>query len=207
MKKKKPFYKRWWVWILAIIIVGGMASGGDEEEVVAENDQPKETVESAKAEESKSKEEPKDEPKEESKPKEEEKTYGIGDEVTVKNLTYKVNGIEETNTISSILGDKTTEGKYIIVDLTVGNKDKKARYVDGQMLRVLVDDGTEYSSDSELDMYVNEDIGFFLASINPNLTQTGKVVFELPKSAEKFELQVSSGFGWSGGEYVNIKLK
>ena len=52
---------------------------------------------------------------------------------------------------------------------------------DSNMFKIKTADGTEYSADPELDMYVNEGgIGFFLEDINPNLSKTGKVVFELP---------------------------
>ncbi|MCM3584769.1 DUF4352 domain-containing protein [Mesobacillus maritimus] len=203
-KGKKPFYKKWWVWVLAIIIIGAATSGEEETDSATTSIEPTEEVSSVE------KEAPKEEAQEkvEEAPKEEAKEeYNVGQEVAVEKLTYKVNGIEETTSVSNILGEKTTEGKFVIVDLTIGNKDKEARFIDTEMFRILTDDGTEYSSNSELDMYVNEDIGFFMAEINPNLTKTGKVVFELPADAEDYKLQVSSGFGWSGGKYENIKLK
>jgi hypothetical protein len=195
---KKPFYKKWWVWVLAIIIIGGALGGGGEEPTETASTEPKEEVK-AETTDTEKKEEPKKEPK---------KAFAVGDEVTVGKITYTVNGVEETETISSVLGDKTTEGKFAIVDLAIKNGDKEARFIDGEMFRIKTADGTEYSSDVELDMYVNDGgVGFFLEEINPNLSKSGKIVFELPKEATEYSLQVSSGFGWSGGKYENIKLK
>ncbi|WP_110114942.1 DUF4352 domain-containing protein [Bacillus sp. CGMCC 1.16541] len=198
-KVKKPFYKKWWVWVLAVIIIGSVATGGEEETASTE---PKSEEASAevKAETETAAAEP--------AKKEEKKAFGIGEEVKVGNLTYVVNGVEETTEISNILGDKTTEGKFIVVDLTVKNTDKKARLADTNMFKVLTADGTEYSADGTLDMYVNEaGEGFFLQDLNPNIGKTGKVVFELPTEAAQYDLQVSSGLGWSGGKYETIVLK
>ncbi|MBM7702920.1 DUF4352 domain-containing protein [Metabacillus iocasae] len=196
-KVKKPFYKKWWVWVLAVIIIGSIASGG-EEEIATTEPKSEEASADVKAETAAA----------ESAKKEEKKAFGIGEEVKVGNLTYVVNAVEETNKISNILGDKTTEGKFVVVELTVKNTDKKARLADTNMFKVLTADETEYSADGTLDMYVNEaGEGFFLQDLNPNIGKTGKVVFELPTEATQYDLQVSSGFGWSGGEYESIVLK
>ncbi|MGM0922854.1 MAG: DUF4352 domain-containing protein [Bacillota bacterium] len=198
-KVKKPFYKKWWVWLIAIVVIGSFATSGDEETATPETDTATEETAATPAKEEKKAEAPK---------KEEKKAFAVGDEVVVENFTYKVIGIEETNKLTSVLGDKTTEGKYAVVELAVTNKDKKARYVDGNMFRILTADGTEYSSDAELGTYVNENgLGFFLEDINPNISKTGKIAFELPKEATAYDLQVSSGLGWSGGKYETIKLK
>ncbi|MDP1418566.1 DUF4352 domain-containing protein [Peribacillus simplex] len=197
IKVKKPFYKKWWVWVLAIIVIANIASGGDEEETSTE------TKSDTKATETTAKpEEKKEEPK-----KEAPKQHQVGDVVKVGKLEYTVKGVEETQKISNVLGDKTTEGKFVIVEMAIKNLDKKERMADSNMFKIKAD-GAEYGADAELDMYVNEGgIGFFLETMNPNISKTGKVVFELPTEAKAYNIEVSSGAGWSGGEYEQIKLK
>ncbi|MEY9870456.1 hypothetical protein ABIE66_005962 [Peribacillus sp. B2I2] len=196
IKVKKPFYKKWWVWVIAIIVIVNIASGGDEEESTTE------TKADTKATETKAKPEEKKEAK-----KEAPKQHQVGDVVKVGKLEYTVKGVEETQKISNVLGDKTTSGKFVIVEMAIKNLDKKERMADSNMFKVKAD-GAEYGADAELDMYVNEGgIGFFLESINPNISKTGKVVFELPAEAKAYNIEVSSGAGWSGGEYEQIKLK
>jgi Domain of unknown function (DUF4352) len=197
-KIKKPFYKKWWVWVLAVIIVSAIASGGEEEtakpaSTTAKTETNSETTEKPAKKEIK---------------KEEKKQFTVGQEVKVGKFSYIVKGVEETNKISNVLGDKTTDGKFAIVELSVKNGDKKARMADSSMFKIKTADGTEYEADAELDMYVNDGgIGFFLEDINPNISKTGKVVFELPTEAKEYNLEVSSGAGWSGGKYEQIKLK
>ena len=185
-KPKKPFYKKWWVWVLAIIVIAGLAGGGEEES----------TSTSSSGGESKAT------AKKEEKPK----TYAIGDTVKVGDITFLAKGVEEVNKLSDGYSNKTTEGKFAVIELTVTNNDKESRYIDGDMFRVLAG-GNEYSSDIEYDMYVNDDLGFFLEDVNPGISKTGKIVFELPADVTSYDLQVSSGLGWSGGKYASIKLK
>lgn len=202
IKVKKPFYKKWWVWVLAIIVIANIASGGEEETSTTDTaSDTKATKTTAKPEEKKA-EAKKEEPK-----KEAPKQHQVGDVVKVGKLEYTVKGVEETQKISNVLGDKTTSGKFVIVEMAIKNLDKKERMADSNMFKIKAD-GAEYGADAELDMYVNDGgIGFFLETMNPNISKTGKVVFELPAEAKEYNIEVSSGAGWSGGEYEQIKLK
>lgn len=134
------------------------------------------------------------------------KTYGIKDQVKVGKLTYVVNDVKMVDTLSNVLGEKKTSGQFLIIGLTILNGDKEERFVDSNMFKVNVGD-TEYSADTELDLYANEDgVGFFLETINPNIEKTGNIVFELPKQVKNPMLEVSSGFGWAGGQSKEIRL-
>ncbi|WP_313635816.1 DUF4352 domain-containing protein, partial [Exiguobacterium sp.] len=128
------------------------------------------------------------------------KTYGVNDQVKVGKLTYVVNDVKMVDTLSNVLGEKKTSGQFLVIGLTILNGDKEERFVDSNMFKVNVGD-TEYSADTELDLYANEDgMGFFLETINPNIEKTGNIVFELPKQVKNPMLEVSSGFGWAGGQ-------
>jgi len=183
---------------IGLVVLTAMFGNDEEAKTSSQTETTVEKTEAGVKAEPKAKEEP--------KAKKTEKTYGVGDAVKTGELTYTVNGVEEKNLISNILGDKKTSGKFVIVDLKVKNGDKEERFVDAEMFKIKIGD-TEYSADSELDMYVNEGgIGFFLETINPNIEKEGKVVFEVPADAKGYTLEVSSGFGWSGGEYAKIKF-
>lgn len=134
------------------------------------------------------------------------KTYGINDQVKVGKLTYVVNDFKMVDSLSNVLGEKKTSGQFLVIGLTILNGDKEERFVDSNMFKVNVGD-TEYSADTELDLYANEDgMGFFLETINPNIEKTGNIVFELPKQVKNPMLEVSSGFGWAGGQSKEIQL-
>lgn len=140
------------------------------------------------------------------KKKDEKEIYPMKFGVKAGDILYYVHGTESKKELTSVLGNKTTNGQFLIVNLFVGNDDKEARTVDGSMFKLLDANGKEYESSVELDTYVNEDIGFFLQKINPGMNKEGKIVFEIPADAEGLVLEVSSGFGWSGGEIAYIGL-
>jgi len=183
-----------------IIVIGAVILGnlGDDEEQAA----PEKKVE-VKQEAVKSEAKP---VKAKAAAKPVEKTYGVNDQVKVGKLTYVVNDVKMVDTLSNVLGEKKTSGQFLVIGLTIRNGDKEERFVDSNMFKVNVGD-TEYSADTELDLYANEDgMGFFLETINPNIEKTGNIVFELPKQVKNPLLEVSSGFGWAGGQSKEIQL-
>ncbi|WP_052343905.1 DUF4352 domain-containing protein [Bacillus massiliigorillae] len=144
--------------------------------------------------------------------KEESKTYQVGDMVNTGKLAYKVTNVTATNEIKSnnqFIESATTSGQFVIIDIEAVNNDSKARMVDSSMFKVVDDKKREFdpSTDSDVTMALEGSMDFFLQDINPGLSKTGKMVFELPADSTSYSLQVSSGFGWSGGEYEKIKLK
>lgn len=53
----------------------------------------------------------------------------VNEEVKVGKLSYTVKGVQETTKLSSILGYKTTDGKFVIVDLSIKNYDKRLEWL------------------------------------------------------------------------------
>lgn len=201
-KVKKPFFKRIWVWVVGIIIILGIFSSmiDDEEEVDGE------TVNS----EEKSDETSDADDDAEDDDGDKEKVFSMDEKVNVENISYEVNDVYEETEIDNdneFMDGVETDGKFVIVDLEIFNNDDESRYLDTEMLRVLDDEGTEYSPTSDADVYINDgDNGFLLEEVNPNMSKEGKVAFEVPEDAEDYTLQVSSGFGWSGGDYAEIDI-
>ncbi|MFB5660974.1 DUF4352 domain-containing protein [Alteribacillus sp. HJP-4] len=127
--------------------------------------------------------------------------------MAVGDLAFTVNEVSEQSEIEHEFFDTlTTEGKFVVIDITVNNNDSEARIIDGEMFRLLGSEETEYKSSTDADMNLNDDTGFFLEEVNPNMSTTGKIAFEIPED-ENFTLQVSSGLGWSGGEYSEIEVQ
>ncbi len=150
------------------------------------------------------------EKKEEEEP--EKKTFIVGDLVNTGKLGYKVLNVESTKEIKSdnqFIESAKTDGQFVVIDIEAFNNDKKARMVDSNMFKIKDDQGREFepTNDSDVMMVVEGAMDFFLQDINPGLSKKGKLVFELPQDAASYSLEVSSGFGWSGGEYEQIKLK
>nr|WP_295969470.1 DUF4352 domain-containing protein [uncultured Bacillus sp.] len=188
---KKSIWKRWWFWLLIIIIIGiaSCNAGGDDGTDTTTDQATEEGNEPAKEEEAK------------------EETMSVGQPAQVGKFEYVIKSSSETKEIKGEFTGKTTTGKFIVVDYSVKNLDKEARMIDSELFRIK-------SGENEFEPMVDADImmalgdkNLFLEEVNPQMSREGTIVFEVPADLATYELQVSSGVGWSGGEYKTVKLK
>lgn len=180
-KVKKPFYKKWWVWLLAIIIVGAIASGGE--------DTPTDTT---------SKDTPKAETKksETKKPaKEEAKVAGIGETIKVGDVEFTVNEITTAKNVGGEFGSNA-QGTYLLANVTVTNKGNEAITTDTSFFQLKAGEKT-YDADGTASMNADMELKFFLQQVNPDLSNTGTVVFDVSDELianPELMLQVQTGF-------------
>jgi len=160
-------------------------------------------------EESEESEEAETESEEES---DEVETAKIGEPATIADVTFTVNGVEETSEISSgneFIDDVTTSGKFVILDITVENGKSESITIDSNYFKVITGDGTEYEPNSSGDVVMalgDEATDFFLEQINPNLDKTGKVVFEVSDDVNLDESVLHAQTGFFGTESIEISL-
>lgn len=151
---------------------------------------------------------PSGETQEAAKPSEEQKpvAFKLNQEAKAGNLSYVVTQAKKTKTVGNEFLNKKTEEQFVMVKVKVKNNDKESRTIDTNLFKIKDNQGREFSADVEADIYVNNNSSFFLEQVNPGTSRTGYIVFEIPKDAKGLTLEVSSGLGWSGGEYAIINL-
>lgn len=182
MKTKKPFYKKWWVWVLAIILIAAFAGGG-EDESAGESDTPKN----------------------ETSKKDKKKVYGIGEAVKVGDVEFTVNN---TSTAKNVGGEwgSNAQGTYLLVNVTVKNVGNESITTDSSFFKLKAGEKT-YEADSSASIDADSDLKFFLQQVNPDLSTTGTVVFDVTDEVianPDLMLQVQTGF-W-GTETGEIKI-
>lgn len=138
--------------------------------------------------------------------KEENKEIGIGEELTVGKVTFKVNSIGEVNEISAANGymkyTPDAEGAvFLNVNVTVKNDDTEMIQTDSSFFKLIAANGAEYAPSS---IIVADEKYFTYEGINPGLALTGNVVFEVPAGLTGLDLKVQTGF-W-GTETGTINL-
>lgn len=194
--EKKPFYKKWWVWLLASVVIISANGGGEETNTDAANTgtgvtQSETTPSDGSVAEA-------------SNPV--AQTYGIGQVVRVGDVEFTVNGIESAPNVGGEWG-KTSKGTYLIVDLTVTNKGNESLSVDNSFFKLKNNDKA-YESDASAGMYANEDESFFLSSINPDVSMSGKVVFDVSQEvidSTTKQLEVSTGYWDKETGLINLQ--
>ncbi|MED0680650.1 DUF4352 domain-containing protein [Aneurinibacillus thermoaerophilus] len=202
-KPKKPFYKKWWFWVLAVIVIGAIGSGGEDQSQQTQTAQqtpqpaaqPQQNAQPASA--------PTEAQKTEAPAP--AKTYKVGEVVPVEKFTYTVNKVSNQKKIGNDFMNKTTEGTFLVINVSIKNGDKEARMMDTSLFKIKDANGTEYDPFAEGDMYVNKD-PLFLSNVNPGLTKKANIVFELPTDAKGLQLEVNSGVGTAAGKTELINL-
>lgn len=196
-KAKKPFYKKVWFWALVVIVIaiGGIGGSGSDDSSKDSKSSSSSSevsqVESAKSSESSSSE---------------KATYGIGQDVAVGKLTYKVNSVTTDTNVGGQFG-VNAKGVFMIVNISITNNDTKAASISDGSLKIK-SNGAEYKADSAAGIYAN-DAGNSAAfsDLNPGTTQTTNIVFDVPQTVvddpnAKFE--AASLFGLKS-ELINLK--
>lgn len=192
-KVSKPFYKKVWFWVLIVLLffgIGGALSGGENKDsaTATSTSTNKETT------------------------TKEEKTYKIGDDVAVGKMEYKVNSVEVVKQVGPSVLPTNAKDTFLVVDLSVKNAGDKAVTIDSSFFKLKAD-GKTFEADSAASMSANQDENgnitnsFFMESLNPDMQQTGKMVFDIPEAqanAQNNVLQAQTGY--FGTETVSIAL-
>lgn len=182
-KAKKPFYKKWWVWILAIIVVIAVSTSGEDKATTSDANTLKEQP--AKAET----------PKKAKPETKESKVAGIGEVVKVGKVEFTVNSTSTAKNVGGEYG-QNAQGTYLLVNVTVKNTGNESITTDTSFFQVKAGEKT-YDADSTASIYANEATDFFLQQVNPDLSATGVVVFDVSDELianPELMLQVQTGF-------------
>ena len=204
-KAKKPFFKKWWFWLIIVIVIAGAVGGGNKDETKETDTEKTAKVETkeSKTEESKT---------EESAPKKSEKqVFGIGQDVTVGKVVYRVDGKEVADTVGNEYLNSTAKGKFLVLSVTVTNNGDKAITVTDDFFK-LYKGKTEFKADTTATMYANQaangdSAAFFLQELNPESTLSGKVIFDVSEDTindPSTQLQVQTGIWGTQTEKINL---
>lgn len=130
-------------------------------------------------------------------------TAGVGDKLTLKGTTYRVTDVKTAKEIGDQYTGATANGTFIVVDLQLTNEEDEPATIIEDNIRIIGGNGSSYStSDDAILVYPDQTI--LLEEIQPGVTESGKLVYDLPPGAVKgAKLQVEDLFSGSTGE---IKL-
>jgi hypothetical protein len=83
----------------------------------------------------------------------------------------------------STLGKKA-QGEYCLVNVTIKNVGGSAEVFDSTSQKAATADGTEFSSDTTAEIYINDQSQTFLEDINPGNQVKGTLAFDVPKGTK-----------------------
>lgn len=127
------------------------------------------------------------------------KVYGVGDALKVGDVTFKVNEIKSAQQVGNEFLNKKTDQQFYMINISVTNNGKETIQTDESFFK-LKGSGSTFEADSDATIYSNDDGEFIYQDVNPGITSTGWVVFEVPADKKEFKLNVQTGvFGTEQG--------
>lgn len=103
-----------------------------------------------------------------------EQVVEMKSDAIISDVAYKVESIQYAKTVA----DYTSQsGQYAVVEITVANNSNKAVTINDSDFKYMISDN-EYEKDATVTAYY--DNGFFLENINPGMSKTASVVYEVP---------------------------
>lgn len=136
-----------------------------------------------------------------------EKTYGLNETVQDGDLAFTVTSVETAETLGNQFTKKDAQGTFYVVTMKIENKGSKTATFDSSMAKVTDDQGREFERSIEGQTakgMAQGNVDLFLQQIQPSLSVTGDLVFDLPADMQNPMLVVKGSMFAQGAK---IKLQ
>jgi hypothetical protein len=134
----------------------------------------------------------------------------LSNEGVSSDVNIIVNGFETKDKVGdNEFSTAIAQGIFQVVEVTLTNNQKDAITIDSNSFTLLDDQQREFTYSSEAQMALMSSLGdkqdsFFLQKLNPGLSSTGYIVFDVPKDAKGFILEASGGMT---GKKIQLKVE
>lgn len=167
---KKPFYRRWWFWVICLIFITTVIGILSDNETTNNNKATAIATQSSKNSDIKNNEAP-------------QRIISFGEEGDSEGLSLKIVDKEERDSIEAMGGYSryTPEdgGKYALVNITLKNNGNESKGTNNGYFKLVKDEKTY--TPSTLIVTGTDERFFTFESLNPGLSASGFIVFEVPK--------------------------
>ena len=196
-KAQRPFYKKKRIivpaavlGIVVVAVASNSGGGSDNGSVVSDKGATSSQVKSGSGAPAKSEAGSADNP------------YKAGQTVQLEGTQYTVTGTTTQSTVGGAFGEKA-DGKFVVVDMTIENKQNETKTFMDEAATFIAKDGTQYKG-SDAAIYLDKSL--FLKDMQPDLPTKGQLVFDVPPTkVAGGVLRVEDLFG-RGEAYINLGL-
>ncbi|HDR8076522.1 TPA: DUF4352 domain-containing protein [Bacillus cereus] len=182
--------------VIAIVVIIFIAA------VVDNSNDPKEKASTNPKQEVK-----KEAPKKEKEAKKEEPKE-LSKEGESSNVKIAVGSVQTLESVGTEHINEKAQGIFKVVELTLTNNQKDAITLSSNSFKLVDNQGREFSTNSAAQIKLNVANGgnskFLLEKLNPGLSQTGKIVFDVPKDVQGLVLKARGGMI---GKEITLKLE
>lgn len=134
---------------------------------------------------------PTDSPEPTASPTPSEPTHAVGETFTVgsgeKTVEYTVVSVETASNVGGEYGEDA-DAQFVVVELKVTNKASESFTVSSNMFTLVDDQGREYDVDTDAMVYADDPIIY--EQVDPGVTKTGIVIFDVPEDQQTRQLKI-----------------
>lgn len=141
-------------------------------------------------------------------PKKEEPKKELSKEGESSKVKIAVGSVESIDSVGGEYLNEKAQGVFKVVEISITNNQKDAITVDANSFKLMDNQDREFTYSTQAQTAY--DIGnggktdFFLKQLNPGLTQTGKIIFDVPADAQGLVLKARGGMM---GKEIKLKVE
>ncbi|MFA2809049.1 DUF4352 domain-containing protein [Bacillus mycoides] len=137
-----------------------------------------------------------------------ETTAPVAKEGESSNVKIAVGSVESVDSVGGEYLKEKAQGVFKVVEVTVTNNQKDAITVDANSFKLVDNKDREFTYSTQAQTAFDVGNGgqsdFFLKQLNPGLSQTGKIIFDVPADAQGLVLKARGGMT---GKEIKLKVE
>ena len=125
-----------------------------------------------------------------------QKTGKIGETISDGDLGFTASAIKSATSIGDSYTKKTASGIFYIINVKIQNNSKSTKTINASDFSMIDSQGRKYEYSTEGQMAMTFSQGgtdLFLKQVQPSLSITGSIVFDVPKDATGLKLVAQGG--------------
>jgi len=107
------------------------------------------------------------------------KDYNLNEGIVVNNFQYVFTNPQIQSSVGDSYSGKDADGSFLILNLKVTNLGNEADYINNEIY-FIDEQGREFSQDDDAWVYLENN--FIFEELNPSLTKSGQIIFDIPKN-------------------------
>jgi hypothetical protein len=133
-------------------------------------------------------------------------TAKVGETVQDGDLAFTATAVTTANSLGNSYTSSKAQGIFYVVTLKIENKGKETKTVDSSMITLTDSQGRKFDRSIEGQTAKGLSQGkvdLFLQQVQPGLSVTGDIVFDIPKDATGLKLLVKGSF-FGAGQSIDL---
>jgi uncharacterized protein DUF4352 len=111
------------------------------------------------------------------------KTAAIGDKVTLKGTTYQITKVSRAKSVGDSFMETEANGTFVLVKIRLTNRKDEPATIMSENLKLVGGNGKQYTTSDDALLAVDKPL--LLEEIQPDNTEKGTLVYDLPTKAVK----------------------